>query len=237
MWASRPRLALDALARRGRLAHARQLILQEAARSSQIRPNAELDAATGHATARAAERARSRRGSHGRRPNRSKTISRPLAAESEEVGSSSLSPGSSARTGRTTSTSSRGCGRRQPRFAELPRRPVVLAVTPLWNTPPRLLQELILSVRCQSWLRWELILVDDGSQRTGPSRGGAAVGRVATPGFASRPAAVNGGSVHARNQAIALASGDFLAILDHDDLLASDGAGHLRAAPVRAIPT
>jgi len=36
------------------------------------------------------------------------------------------------------------------RFAELPDGPRFSLLTPLWNTPPRLLDELILSVRCQS---------------------------------------------------------------------------------------
>jgi len=48
--------------------------------------------------------------------------------------------------------------------------------------------------------------------------------------FARR--AENGGSAGARNEAVALASGDFLAILDHDDLLHPMAPRHLRAALV-----
>ena len=104
------------------------------------------------------------------------------------------------------------------RLAELGRWPLFSLITPLWNTPPRLLQQLILSVRCQSWLRWELILLDDGSMR----RDHVAVARD----WAARDERIrlslceeNRGIGAARNQAIARSSGDYLAILDHDDLL------------------
>jgi len=104
------------------------------------------------------------------------------------------------------------------RFAELPDGPLFSLLTPLWNTPPRLLGELILSVRCQSWSRWELILVDDGSLRKDhldvARRWAERDPRIR---FSAR--ALSGGISRARNQAVDLASGDFLAILDHDDLL------------------
>ena len=104
------------------------------------------------------------------------------------------------------------------RLAELPQAPLFSLITPLWNTPPRLLHELILSVRCQSWLHWELILVDDGSVRCDHldvARHWAA--RDPRIHLAMRGA--NGGISAARNEAIALSSGDFLAVLYHDDLL------------------
>src|SRR5215470_10104692 len=44
-----------------------------------------------------------------------------------------------------------------------PSGPCFSLVTPLWNTAPHLLEELILAVRCQSHPHWELVLVDDAS--------------------------------------------------------------------------
>jgi GT2 family glycosyltransferase len=103
-------------------------------------------------------------------------------------------------------------------FGERPDGPVFSLITPLWNTPPRLLQELILSVRLQSWPRWELVLVDDGSEQRAhlelAHRWAERDGRIRCSARAS-----NGGISVARNQAVALAAGEFLAILDHDDLL------------------
>jgi GT2 family glycosyltransferase len=119
-------------------------------------------------------------------------------------------------------------------FAEHRAGPLFSLITPLWNTPPRLLEELILSVRLQSWLHWELILVDDGSTL----REHIAVaqcwarhdGRIR---YSAR--ATNGGISVARNQAVALSAGDFVAILDHDDLLhpmaLSSFVRHLHSSP------
>ncbi len=52
------------------------------------------------------------------------------------------------------------------RFAELPDPPTFSLIATLGETPPLLLNELILSVRLQSWSRWELILADDGGEST-----------------------------------------------------------------------
>ena len=104
----------------------------------------------------------------------------------------------------------------------------------MWNTPPRLLDELILSVRCQSHVGWELILVDDGS----PRREHLEVARD----WADRDARIklyelrgNVGISAARNLAIDLSCGDFLAVLDHDDLLHPSALGiyarHLNRDP------
>ena len=105
-----------------------------------------------------------------------------------------------------------------PRLAALPMKPVFSLLTPMYNTPPRLLRELILSVRCQSWPHWELLLVDDGS----PKKDHLDTARE----WANRDARIklhvseeNRGISGARNVAIARSSGDYLAILDHDDLL------------------
>lgn len=105
-----------------------------------------------------------------------------------------------------------------PRLATLRRRPVFSLLTPMYNTPPRLLRELILSVRCQSWPHWELILVDDGSPKT-DHLDTAREWANRDPRIKLFECAENRGISGARNHAIAQASGDFFAVLDHDDIL------------------
>lgn len=97
-------------------------------------------------------------------------------------------------------------------------------ITPMWQTDPALLRETILSVRCQSYPRWELILVDDAS----PRRDHLAVAR----GWAGRDPRIrlveldsNRGISGARNVAIAHATGDFMGVLDHDDLIHPQALG------------
>jgi len=46
------------------------------------------------------------------------------------------------------------------RLCELPHPLKFSLIIPLSSTPPRFLNEFILSVRCQSWFGWELILAD-----------------------------------------------------------------------------
>jgi hypothetical protein len=103
-------------------------------------------------------------------------------------------------------------------LSELPRRVVFSLITPMYSTPPRLLRDLILSVRLQSWQYWELLLVDDGS----PDKTHLELARE----WSLRDSRIklfvceeNRGISGARNFAIEHASGDFLCVLDHDDLL------------------
>ncbi|MFO0958888.1 MAG: glycosyltransferase [Isosphaeraceae bacterium] len=91
-------------------------------------------------------------------------------------------------------------------------------LTPLWQTDPGLLRETILSVRCQSYPHWELILVDDAS----PRRDHLKVAREwadRDPRIRIIELETNRGISGARNVAIAHATGDFLGVLDHDDLI------------------
>ena len=50
------------------------------------------------------------------------------------------------------------------RFKELPHQPRFSLLTVLRDTRPQHLSQLILSLRCQSYQNWELLLVDDGSK-------------------------------------------------------------------------
>jgi GT2 family glycosyltransferase len=93
--------------------------------------------------------------------------------------------------------------------------PVVSVVTPAYNAA-RYLPETVDSVLAQTCSDLELILVDDGSTDdtlTVARRLAARDGRVqvvATP---------NGGPAAARNTALATARGEFIALLDSDDLI------------------
>lgn len=97
-------------------------------------------------------------------------------------------------------------------------RPTISIVMPTWNTPPPLLDRAIESVCAQTWPLWELCIADDAStdSRT----------RLRLRDWAARDARVrivecerNGGISAASNAALALASGEFVGFLDHDDEL------------------
>ena len=91
--------------------------------------------------------------------------------------------------------------------------------TPLYNTPLNYLSQMIASVRAQTYANWELCLAD------GSDEAHAAVGetcrRLAArdPRIRYRKLEENGGISENTNAALALASGSYIALLDHDDLL------------------
>jgi GT2 family glycosyltransferase len=107
--------------------------------------------------------------------------------------------------------------------------PLISVVVPVYNTPERYLQELLDCVRRQIYPRWELCLADDASTQPhvrrmleDAARGDARIKPVFRTG--------NGHIARATNSALALATGDFVALLDHDDLLPPDALLHVAAA-------
>jgi GT2 family glycosyltransferase len=118
-------------------------------------------------------------------------------------------------------------------IAALPYQPLISVIVPVYNTDPQWLRACIESVRRQVYPNWELCLCDDAS--TTPAtvetlREFASDRRVRV-----RYASVNGGISVASNLALELASGDFIALLDHDDELAPDALAevvrHVNARP------
>jgi GT2 family glycosyltransferase len=108
----------------------------------------------------------------------------------------------------------------QPRFS---------IVTPVYETPADVLWEMLESVRRQSFDDWELCLVDDAS----PSpRVRETLDRVASEDSRVRVIhrVANGGIVAASNDALGLAQGEFIALLDHDDKLHPDALRLVDAA-------
>jgi glycosyltransferase involved in cell wall biosynthesis len=94
-------------------------------------------------------------------------------------------------------------------------------VTPVYETPTEILWLTIESVLAQTFDDWELCLVDDCS----PSprvREVLAVCAAIDPRIRVEHRAENGGIVAASNSALAMASGEFIVLLDHDDRLHPD---------------
>lgn len=98
-------------------------------------------------------------------------------------------------------------------------QPLISILTPIFNPAAHHLREAIVSVLKQCYRRWELILVHDGpvSPETLEIMHDAARSdnRIKIDFLKSQS-----GISAATNRALAIASGDFIALLDHDDLLA-----------------
>jgi GT2 family glycosyltransferase len=105
-----------------------------------------------------------------------------------------------------------------PAGADLSSSVTFSVVVPVFNTDPDLLTRCIESVRSQTYANWNLCICDDGSS----SSATAAVLRrlTADPRVRMTRFDANRGIVEASNAALALASGEFVALLDHDDELA-----------------
>jgi GT2 family glycosyltransferase/glycosyltransferase involved in cell wall biosynthesis len=119
-------------------------------------------------------------------------------------------------------------------LATLKRKPLISLITPAFNTPDVLLRDCIQSVVKQSYQNWELCVVDDGSAGANVA---ATLAEYAEqePRIKFARLAKNSGIAAATNAALAMAQGEFVAFLDHDDLLAehalSEVAQSLEAEP------
>jgi GT2 family glycosyltransferase len=117
--------------------------------------------------------------------------------------------------------------RREPRKAELAAQrrarfacePLISIVVPTYNTPELYLEQMIQSVLEQTYGKWELCIADGGSSDP-------AVRKVLDrhrrhePRIKVEYLSTNHGIAGNSNAAFVLASGDFVALLDHDDTLA-----------------
>jgi glycosyltransferase involved in cell wall biosynthesis len=98
-------------------------------------------------------------------------------------------------------------------------QPLISIVMPAYNTPEKCLREAIESVRAQLYTNWELCVADDASASPTVS---AVLQEFANLDprvkWVRRP--LNGHISEASNSALQLATGEFVALMDHDDLLA-----------------
>ncbi|MBW4475837.1 MAG: glycosyltransferase [Tolypothrix brevis GSE-NOS-MK-07-07A] len=102
----------------------------------------------------------------------------------------------------------------------------ISVVVPVYNTPKHFLKEMIDSVRSQIYPNWELCIADDAS--TKPHVKELLQQVIAED---SRIKIVfrqeNGHIVEATNSALEIATGDYVALLDHDDILSIDALLHV----------
>lgn len=100
--------------------------------------------------------------------------------------------------------------------------PKISIVVPTYRTPERFLRELLESVLAQSYENWELCIADGSCDK------GESVGRIVNEFVQSDSRIVykaleeNGGISKNTNEGFLLASGEYIALLDHDDLLSPD---------------
>lgn len=119
-------------------------------------------------------------------------------------------------------------------IADWPDAPLISVLMPVYNPPLQFLREAIESVLAQAYPHWELCLADDCStdQRV----------RQILQDYAGKDARIkveflasNGGISEASNAALRDAKGEWVALLDHDDLLA-EHALFLMAKAARKFP-
>lgn len=97
-------------------------------------------------------------------------------------------------------------------------RPLISVVVPVYNVADSMLEEMIASVRTQTYQNWELVLVDDKS--TQPNVAATLKKYVNIPKIKVVFREENGHISKATNTGFANATGEFVALLDCDDLLA-----------------
>ena len=110
--------------------------------------------------------------------------------------------------------------------------PLISVVVPAYNTPEKYLRELLDCLGQQLYPRWELCIADDASPQPH-------IRRILEEAAKSDPRikpvfrAENGHIARATNSGLEVATGEFVALLDHDDLLPHDALLHIAQAIAR----
>ena len=103
--------------------------------------------------------------------------------------------------------------------------PRISIVVPLYCTKEAFLRQMIASVQAQSYENWQLCLADASpAEADGSTQTGRVVGeyRQSDARIVYQALHENRGIAENTNAAIALSEGDWIAFMDHDDLLAPD---------------
>ena len=104
---------------------------------------------------------------------------------------------------------------------QLPYRPLISIITPVFNPPPKVLEEAINSVIEQTYDNWELILID-GNSKNKDTKYILNVYSQKDPRIKAKILDKNLGISGNSNEGIHLARGEFISFLDHDDKLSAN---------------
>ena len=96
---------------------------------------------------------------------------------------------------------------------------LISVAVPVYNTDPRMLREMLDSLSAQTLENFEAVLYDGASTRADTR---AVLDEIQDPRFRVIHAEENRGISGNTNAAVELAKGEFVALVDHDDLLAPD---------------
>ena len=103
--------------------------------------------------------------------------------------------------------------------AEFPREILFSILVPVYNTPMAFLAAMIDSVRQQTYKNWELCLADGSDGEHGAVGDYCREAAEKDPRIRYRKLEKNGGISENTNACIGMATGDYLALFDHDDVL------------------
>lgn len=97
--------------------------------------------------------------------------------------------------------------------------PKISIVVPIYNTKDKFLIDMVQSVIDQTYTNWELCLADGGSENVNDIK--YIISSFADDRIILKEISENKGIAGNTNEAIKIATGDFIAFLDHDDMIPS----------------
>ena len=119
-------------------------------------------------------------------------------------------------------------------IATMPIKPRFSILVPIYNTDPEYLLPMIESVRKQIYPHWQLCLVDDCSPKTYLKRI-LEHEALQDERISIQLNEINQGISVTTNDALSMATGDYIALLDHDDEISID-ALYENAKAINATP-
>jgi GT2 family glycosyltransferase len=104
-------------------------------------------------------------------------------------------------------------------IAQLPNKPKISIIMPVFNVDPNWLELAIKSVENQWYKEWELCIVNDNSSNLLTLK---FLNSIRNPKIKVNCLSKNQGISAASNEALCMATGDYIALMDHDDELTPD---------------